>query len=311
MTTTTATPETQTPQSTKDRPSLFKHAAWVHIGEGAEECEQRFAKCDDDAHFHAWVRLANPYQVQDIIEKATAAKARRMRMLRDPDSDASVILEDELAEIRQSILDAEQEGQENAMKAILVDEVFEADFQEDYTRAVREVDDLEDESAEPKDDGKLPKLYANIDADREEYERQRELPEDQRGDDYEELEKTVANYSREIDRVMDANRAPRREALMAKSADEWVEMVRRDRIDRIAAEVHLQTFNLWQTFVCTYRAAGVKGDKPITPRERYFKSMEQLRFETPTDVVAGLHAAFRELEQTQGTERMRAAGKAS
>ena len=88
-------------------------------------------------------------------------------------------------------------------KDIIVDELLEREFTETYTNAVREVDAIEDPDFIPKDDEEIPKLYANIDQDREEYMRQRELPEEQRGDDYPELEKSYTAYSTAIEEAMD------------------------------------------------------------------------------------------------------------
>src|SRR5262245_8571172 len=72
---------------------LFKFSAWVHIGVGADECEHaQTGNCADPGHFHAWCRLPNQFQHQDIRERALAAKARRIRQLRDPATDGYDVL---------------------------------------------------------------------------------------------------------------------------------------------------------------------------------------------------------------------------
>jgi hypothetical protein len=53
--------------------------------------------CANPDHFHAWIRLPNKFQHADIHAKALASKARRMRALRDPESDASVVMDAEIA----------------------------------------------------------------------------------------------------------------------------------------------------------------------------------------------------------------------
>lgn len=319
---TTEAPEAPTPTPTvqaeaeKARPSLFKYSEWLHVGEGAEDCTDRHTgRCRDEGHFHAYLRLANPYQIEDIMQKAQAAKARRMKMYRDPESDVSVILEDDLDELRAAVEEGQQDRPADAADdwvnptlAILVDEIIDQDFQEDYARAVSEVDEIEDDSAEPDDDGKLPKLYVNIDQDREEYERQKDLPEEQRAEDFAVLERTVADYSRAIEERMDAIQKPRRDAMMAKPVEELVAVVRRKRVEERVAEVYLSTFNMWQTFVCTYRPAGVKDGNPVTPKQRYFDRIEELRFDTPAEVVQALAVTFRKLELNQARDR---AGKDS
>jgi hypothetical protein len=82
---------------------LFKYSAWVHVGQGAEDCEEaRDGHCGNPLHFHAWCRLPNQLQHEDIRERALAAKARRIRQLRDPEADAYEILESDMSELRAS-----------------------------------------------------------------------------------------------------------------------------------------------------------------------------------------------------------------
>lgn len=314
MTTEAATTTADAPkaEAEKPRPSLFAYSQWVHVGAGAEECEQRFTgKCQDDDHFHAWCRLANPFQVQDCMEKAAAAKARRVRMYRDPESDAHAILQDHLDSLSAAVEQAEANKPESAPDdwmnvplRLLVDDIIDQDFQEDYSRAVAEVDAEEDTDGEAAEDGTPPKRWAHIDQDREEYDRQKELPEDQRADDYDALETTVAGYGRAIEAAMDSMQAPRREALMARPLDELLDIVRRHEVEKKAAEAYLQHFNLWQMYVCTYKPAGVKdGGKPVMPKQRYFPSIELLKFDTSTEVVRALQRTFGDLERNQARDR--------
>jgi hypothetical protein len=59
----------------------------------------RRALCGNPLHFHAWCRLPNQLQHEDIRERALAAKARRIRQLRDPECDAYQILESDMSEL--------------------------------------------------------------------------------------------------------------------------------------------------------------------------------------------------------------------
>lgn len=273
---------------------IFRYSEWIHVGDGAEECDhQRDGKCQDTGHFHAWVRLANPFQMRDITEKAMAAKARRVRMLRDPESDPRVILEEELEGLR---LDGE--------KSILADEIVDRDFQEVYVTAVKEVDDIDAE--DPALDADVPegesaKLWAGIDQDREEYERQKELPEEQRSEEFEALKRRVADYSRAVeDRVAAINEA-KKQPLLERDIDELVDIVRQDRIEQAASAAYLHAFDTWHWYVCTYKPRA-KG----TPNERYWPSYNAMRFEAPTDVVERLRTTFNDLSGRLG--RARAAG---
>src|SRR3954467_14400079 len=127
------TPETKPTAATQPRKELFRWSDWVHVGDGAEECLHRTdGACKNEDHFHAWIRLPNPYQRKDILEKARAARARRMRTLRDTESDARAVIDDDLDTIRQ-----------DGDKGILVDELIYARSQEIAFEATREVMDYD------------------------------------------------------------------------------------------------------------------------------------------------------------------------
>jgi hypothetical protein len=287
----TTTPEPVAAEAEKDRRDIFRYSDFVHVGDGAEECEHATdGECKDADHFHAWVRLPNPFQVRDIAEKARAARARRIRSLRDPESDAAAILEQELEDLR-------HEG----LRDIIIEEVIDQDFATDYDAAQREVMDLEDPNWVPgpeDEDAEVPKLFADIIQDQEEYTRQLQLPEDQRDEDYPELQKAVTRWSEAINEALEKQQNPRREALKSQPLDELVDLVRRKRIEQSANEVHLHTFNTWQWYVCTY-----KPRKKGTPNERVFKDIAQFKYEAPGDVIAALQVTFRELEQAMAGDR--------
>jgi hypothetical protein len=65
-------------EAEKSHERLFKWSQWVHVGAWAQECEKRLTgDCTDEEHFHAWIRLPNPFQIRDITAKARAARARK------------------------------------------------------------------------------------------------------------------------------------------------------------------------------------------------------------------------------------------
>jgi hypothetical protein len=287
----TTTPEPVVAEAERNRRDIFRYSDFVHVGEGAEDCEHATdGECKDPDHFHAWVRLPNPFQVRDIAEKARAARARRIRSLRDPDSDAAAILEQELDDIRQE-----------SLRDIIIEEVIDQDFPADYDAAQREVMDLEDPdwvASGEDEEAEVPKLFADIIQDQEEYSRQLQLPEDQRGEDYPQLQKTITRWSETLNEALERQQNPRRESLRAQPLDELIDLVRRKRIEQSANEVHLHTFNTWQWYVCTY-----KPRKKGTPNERVFKDIAQFKYEAPGDVIAALQVTFRELEQTMAGDR--------
>lgn len=282
----------KTADAERTQEERFKWRAWVHTGTSALDCNHATdGKCKDEEHFHAVIRLPNPFQIRDIAEKAQAARARRARMFRDPESDISVVLEDEMEMLRETD------------KAILVDEIVERDFARDYTEAIKVVMEIDDPDFVPEGDESIPKKFANIEQDREEYVRQRDLPDEQKSDDFEELEKTYADYSRAIEAEMERIRQPRVESLMEREMDDLVEMVRKDRIEQACGEAQLHTFNMWQMYVCTYRPR----EKGI-PNERVWPSIEFMKYVEDTDTIMAVRDAFQQLESSMAAHRL---GKAS
>jgi len=53
-----------------------------------------FCRDIDRPEVQAWVRLPNPFQYREIVQKARAARARRVMQYRDANSDLSVIVEE-------------------------------------------------------------------------------------------------------------------------------------------------------------------------------------------------------------------------
>lgn len=266
-------------EAEKTHEERFRWRGYVHVPASAETCEHATdGKCKEEDHFHALIRLPNPYQQQDIVEKAQAARARRLRMLRDEDSDARIVLEDQLYALKGVPLD------------IIADELVDKTFAEDYMDAVREVESRPDPDYVPEDDEEIPALYANIDQDREEYARVKDLPEDKRPEDFEQLESAVAEYSKDVQAELERIQKPKSEHFMSLGEDELIDMVRRERINQQGTAAYLQAYQAWQAYTCTYRC-GVKGDGV-----RIWTDINQMRNEADTDIVLGVKVAFDALE---------------
>jgi hypothetical protein len=87
--------EADVDEAAKTPRQMFRYSTWVHVGPGAVDCEAineqaGTNECSNPLHFHAWCRLPNQFQHREIREKALAAKARKTRLLRDPESDRDV-----------------------------------------------------------------------------------------------------------------------------------------------------------------------------------------------------------------------------
>lgn len=212
---------------------MFRYSAYLDVGEGAQECEHaRDGECDDIEHFHAWCRLPTPYQQQDIRDKALAAKARRVRLLADPESDESIVLDQELHGLRDPIFASN-----------LVEEVIKRDQIDDFLEAQRDLAEREE--------------FAHIVQDREELGRlDRDTPagteEDQRSAEHRALAEHLRDYYEKLTVRMEEIREPRRVELRARSTDELVDLVRSRRVEAEGDRAFTEEFNAWLWFAGTY-----------------------------------------------------------
>jgi len=251
--------------STRQPNELFRYSAWVHVGAGAQECEHReTGACDDPGHFHAWVRLPNQLQHQDIRERALAAKARRIRGLKDPQTDGYVILEAELDDIAND-------------RQAMIEEIVGKEWWKRHLDATGHVEQ-DDE-------------YEHIEKDRERLRELRAMPEDERPkDEYEELERHFRGYSERIEERLRELETPVREATEALTDDELVAQVREDRIAAMGSAIFMDTYAKWQWLAGTYTNAD-----PIA-RKRHFASIEQMTDQAP-EVIEALRDTFGDLER--------------
>src|SRR6516225_2883828 len=153
-------------EATKSTTELFRWSDYVHIGRDAESCEHATdGECSEEGHFHAWVCLPNTFQIRDIADKARAAKARKVRALRDKGSDSHEVLEMDLDDLRRDHYD------------LLVTSLARAAVEKRIADIVRSVDEGDER-------------FEHHAQDLEELNRLRGLPEEER--DPEELERLEA-----------------------------------------------------------------------------------------------------------------------
>lgn len=211
---------------------MFKYSDYLDLGEGAEECEhKRDGQCEDPEHFHAWCRLPNEYQRDDIRKKALAAKARKVRELSDPESDASVVLDQDFATIEDPMF-----------KGILIEELLQREWAEDYIQAQQDVEEREE--------------FEHIEQDREEYHRlnaaEAELPEEEQSDEYKRLIAHLASYTDAMRVQLESIQKPKREELEQREMAALVSIVRSKRVDQISGDAFMDVFNAWVWFVGTF-----------------------------------------------------------
>jgi hypothetical protein len=262
-------PAEQEATATNAVPSkMFKFAEWVHVGEGASDCEYVVGEdnerhqgqgCEDEEHFHAFCRLPNQFQHRDIVEKATAAKARRIRLLNDRESDAFEVLDSTLRMI------AATEDRE-----IVIDELLGSTWQADYLDALTQVE--EDER------------FEHIDQDRQELNRQRELPENERaGEALDALEKQMEDYVDATRTKLDEVQAPRRTAFEGMALDDLMKLLREHRVNADSDEEYHSVFARWEWLV------GTRAPDRRTPK---FASLRDMTEDAAPEVIERLQTTF-------------------
>jgi hypothetical protein len=260
---------------------LFAFSRWVHVGVDAETCDHaEDGECDNDQHFHAWCRLPNQFQHESIREKAMAAKARRIRLLKDPESDAHTIMEFALDEVRAT---GDADG--------IIEEIIRKDTLSVHLTAVEELKGDEE--------------FAHIDEDRERLRVLEGQSEEERNvEELEHLRRHVAHFEEVVAAKKQDIEGPQREGLAKNDLEALIDIVRQDRIERDGARQFMDTFSRWQWFLGTMKqptpakAVDFKG-------QRYFASIEHLEA-TADEVIHALDIAFAELET-----RLAAQGKGS
>lgn len=267
-----ATAEPEAPEAPKTKTDaqtptteLFKFSAWVHIGGGAETCERgEMGDCDDPRHFHAWCRLPNQFQHQDIRERGLAAKARRARQLRDPNTDAYDVLEADMVAL------------ERADDEALIEELLSKDWWKRYLEAVAEVTEREE--------------YEHIDKDRERHAELRAMPEAERpADEFEELERHVTAYNDTVDEERRKLEEPEREGLTGLSKGALIEQIRDERINAESSAAFMDTYSKWQWVAGTYTTSDPIARKPV------FTGVDELVQAAP-EIIETLRATYAGLE---------------
>jgi hypothetical protein len=250
---------------------MWRWSLSVHIGEGAAECaaehEDEPGKwvgepCGDESHFHAWCRLPNGYQDRDIREKALAAKARRIRELNDQNSDAFVILDQEILTL------ASPENKEH-----MLDELVGSHWAEDQIEAVDEVE---------KDE-----RFEHIEQDRQELQRLLAIDPDKRdAEAAERIEEHFDAYIEAIRSKVKELQEPRRAALEDLAIDALANQVRQGRIERAGDEAYNHSHATWTIFI---------GTRLVTNHNtRVFSQLDELMDQAP-EVIDSLRDVFGEL----------------
>lgn len=267
-------------ETQRDAPisALYRWSAWCHVGPGADTCEdineeQGTNDCSNPSHVHLWCRLPNQFQHREIRERALAAKARRVRQLRDPESDSFVILEEEMDALARV---------GDAGKDDIVDELVGKDWWKFHLTAVQEV-----KAREESDD---TKPFEHIDADLDRLDVLKAMAEDDRpAEEYAELVKHTDAYVEAVTAVREEEAKPHREALSGKDINSLVDMVRDQRIDIDSNEAFGHTYNTLEWQLCTL-------DRPNG--DRVWLTEDNLKA-ADDSVIEAVQLTYEDLEKTR------------
>lgn len=260
-------------QAERSTEALFRWSIYVDVGEGADVCEKRLGGCEDQKHFHAWVCLPNSFQIDDIREKSRAAKARKIKALKDAGdpatgrepSDSFVVLEGQLEEMA-----------EGDMKAVHP-EIADRNVQRDFSLIVAELYERPE--------------FEDYEQDLEELRRLGSVPDDERPEGvYEQLQESVLAFSAAFDLEIKERKAREIATLERLSDADVIDIVRKDRIKQAGEDAFIACYYLWMTFIGTRVP-----DASLFPQTRSFEKVQQLRGAAP-QVALALRKAIRELE---------------
>lgn len=273
------TPGAETsPAEDQEQDKIFRHSMFVHIGPGSDECEhvdeEKFiSTCTDPAHFHAWVHTPNQFQHNSIRTKAMAAKARKLRSLRDVESDSRTILD---GEIEQIVFEGNRQ--------ILIEELVTKDQVKNYWQAMKEVQE------EPE--------YEHYEEDRTRLAALNAMPAEKRDEEeYIELGNHMAKYGDQVREVIDNIQKPLRDSLEAHDTEKLAALVTEDRIQAESQSEFDDVYSQWEWYIGTCKL-WLK-DQAGHPDERYYTDIEKLKA-APSEVISGLAEAFTELDAAAG-----------
>jgi hypothetical protein len=217
------------------------------------------------------IRLPNQFQHEDVSLKASAAQARRMRQLRDPEADAYVVLEADMEELERA-----------ADREVLIDELVGRDWWKDHLAAVKDVQERDEFKTIDEDMERLTLLNAKDDADRP-------------AEEYAELERHIERYNDAVQEAREAREKPRREAHAGRDLADLISDVREQRITAEGKQAFNRAFTTYEMALGTYHVEE-HADGKMHPKGRYFASVDAVEAAEP-ETLHVLSSAYSALEQ--------------
>lgn len=260
---------------------MFRWSAYLHVGEGAEECSCREeveggaivgVGCENPAHFHAWVRLPNQYQHREIVQKSSAAQARKQRAYADDSTDSSVILDAEMDELRSA-----------GVKGSVVEALLSKDSTKNHLEAMGEVRQREE--------------FEHLAHDQERLNELERMPQDERPtEEYDQLREHLEKFMAEVETARKVKRDEQQGALSQLELEDLVVQLRSHRVEQEAMEEYLHMFGTWEIIAGCFK---VERDPSLRKHTvRHFTSVAELT-EWPPEVIDGVKGTLDDLRVAQ------------
>jgi hypothetical protein len=230
----------------------------------------------DGEEFSAFIRLPNPWQHRKVQDHAAAARARMVMQLRDKESDAYAIVQEQIG----SIDDLEDEK--------VIDYLVGRHAPEAIFRAQIELETMEDVDA----NGKAFKPWGNMQEHQERYAilLQREETE---SDEYKKLEGHIISYAEALQERAQHHLEPKEQVYAALDRDGLMERVRRALCHAKATDEFINVYNQWQIYYGTRQSGN--------HNKLYFSSFMEL-LDANTGLVELLTEEFAQLDAMKAGE---------
>lgn len=205
----------------------------------------------DGEILHVWIRLPNPFQHRKVHEHAAAARARMVMQLKDPESDASMIIEEQISE-------TEDLTDDDLIEWLLGRHATEAIF-----AAQVELDHLEETGA----DGNSYRPWDGMTSHQERYAIMLERSEVE-SDEFKKLEAHIMAYAEAIQERANFYLEPKHEAYSAMDREGRIEKIRRALKHARCTDEFINVYNQWQIFYGTR--------DPVKQNKLYFEKFTDL-----------------------------------
>jgi hypothetical protein len=223
-----------------------------------------------------FIRLPNQWQHRKVQDRAAAARARMVMQLKEPDSDVSAVIQEQLMQI-------EDLDDDKIIEWLLSKHAPEAIF-----RAQMELESLEEVDA----NGKTFKPWESIPEHQERYYMMLQRN-DTENDEFRKTEEFILKYAEALQERANHHLEPKEAVYAALDREGLMEKVRRSLCHSKATDEYINVYNQWQIYY---------GTRDFHQRHKnYFKSFNDL-LDAQTGLIDLLTDEFATLDALKAGE---------